>query len=401
MNDADENNDGEYTAQDIQVLGAREAVRRRPGMYISSTDQNGLHSLLYEVVYNSIDEALAGHSDKVVVTIQKDNTVTVEDNGRGIPVDIHPTTKISFLETVMTLMHARLGRKIYPVSGGLQDFGVFVVNALSEWCRVDVKRNGKIYYQEYQQGIPKGPLEMAGEASDTGTTFSFLADKEIFDEIHFHFNTIARRMQEIAYLNKGVKIKLFDAASNRELKLHSGNGISDLVCHLSRNRTLLHPTPIYIFKQINSMIIEVAVQYNDSFNESVFSFANCINTVAGGPHLAGFRSALTRVLNDYAYKNKFLKDDDPNLVGDDIREGLTAIISIKLTEPQFEDQTRTKLSNLEARTAVESTVNEGLSLYLDQNPNYAMNILKKGISAAMARVTARTERDLNIRKSSL
>ncbi len=394
---------GEYTAQDIQVLGGREAVRRRPGMYIGSTDQRGLHHLVYEIAYNSIDEAMAGFCDRITVTLKADDSVTVVDNGRGIPVDIHPATKVSALETVMTVLHAgaKFGGKTYAVSGGLHGVGASVVNALSEWCTVDVKRDGKVHHQEYARGIPRGPIEVIGEAEETGSTTTFLPDTQIFGEIHYDFDTLSERLREMAYLNKGVEITLADEAGDRQRTFYFEGGITGFVRHLNRNRVVRHPTPIYVSKQVNSTGIEVSLQYNDGFSESAFSFANCVNTVDGGTHLTGFRSALTRVLNDYARKNKFIKEDDPNLTGEDVREGLTAIISVKLAEPQFEGQTKGKLGNIEVKSQVESAVNEGLSLYLEEHPDDAKKILEKCITAAKAREAARKARDLIIRKSGL
>ena len=393
----------EYTAEDIQVLGGREAVRRRPGMYIGSTDQRGLHHLLYEIAYNSIDEAMAGSCDYIVVTLKKDNSVSVMDNGRGIPVGIHSTTKVSALETVMTVLHAgaKFGGKSYTVSGGLHGVGASVVNALSEWVSVDVKRDGKIHHQEYKRGVPVAPVKVIGKANDTGTTVTFLADKEIFTELNYDFDTISERLREMAYLNKGVEITFIDEINDRERTFYFEGGITGFVRHLNRNRIVRHPVPIYITKSIDTTTIEVALQYNDGFSESAFSFANCVNTVDGGTHLTGFRSALTRVLNDYAHKSKILKEDDPNLTGEDVREGLTAIISVKLAEPQFEGQTKGKLGNIEIKSQVESAVNEGLALYLEEHPDDAKKIIEKCVISAHAREAARKARDLIIRKSGL
>ncbi len=396
-------NSDEYTAEDIQVLGGREAVRRRPGMYIGSTDQRGLHHLIYEIAYNSIDEAMAGCCDSIVVTLKADKSVSVVDNGRGIPVDIHPTTKVSALETVMTVLHAgaKFGGKTYTVSGGLHGVGASVVNALSEWCHVDIKRNGKIHHQEYKRGIPQGPLQVTGKADDTGSITTFLPDSEIFKEISYDFDTISERLREMAYLNKGVEISILDEEGDRERTFYFEGGITGFVRHLNRNRLVRHPTPIYVSKDINSTQIEVAIQYNDGFSESAFSFANCVNTMDGGTHLTGFRSALTRALNDYSKKNKLVKDDDPNLTGEDVREGLTAIISVKLPEPQFEGQTKGKLGNIEVKSQVESAVNEGLALYLEEHPDDARKIIEKCVTSAKAREAARKARDLIIRKSGL
>jgi DNA gyrase subunit B len=396
---------GRYTAEDIQVLGGREAVRRRPGMYIGSTDQRGLHHLVYEIAYNSIDEAMAGRCDHIVVTLKADGSVSVIDNGAGIPVDIHPTTKVSALETVMTVLHsgAKFGGKTYAVSGGLHGVGASVVNALSEWCRVDVKRDGKIYSQEYQRGVPVAPVKIIGEAraSDTGTTTTFLPDKEIFNTIDYDFDTVSERLREMAYLNKGVEITLVDEEHEQERTFYFEGGITGFVRHLNRNRVVRHQTPIYISRSVDSTSIEAALQYNDGYSESTFSFANCVNTIDGGTHLTGFRSALTRVLNDYAKKAKILKEDDPNLTGEDVREGLTAIISVKLAEPQFEGQTKGKLGNIEIKSQVESAVNEGLGLYLEEHPDDARKIIDKCVTSARAREAARKARDLIIRKSGL
>jgi len=400
-----QNNNNEYTAEAIQVLGGREAVRRRPGMYIGSTDQRGLHHLVYEVAYNSIDEAMAGCCDRITITIKEDNSVAVVDNGRGIPVDIHPATKVSALETVMTVLHAgaKFGGKTYAVSGGLHGVGASVVNALSAWCCVNVRRNGKIYQQEYKQGIPQGALAVVGEidADDTGTTTAFFADEEIFGKVSYDFNILSERLREMAYLNKGLEISLRDEAKDADRTFYFEGGITGFIRHLNRNRVVRHPLPVYISGQVDSTVVEVALQYNDGFSESAFSFANCVNTMDGGTHLTGFRSALTRVLNDYAHKNKFLKEDESNLTGEDVREGLTAIISVKLSEPQFEGQTKGKLGNIEIKSQVESIVNEGLALYFEEHPDDGRRIIEKCVTASRAREAARKARDLIIRKSSL
>ncbi|MBA7489754.1 DNA gyrase subunit B [subsurface metagenome] len=393
----------EYTAEDIQVLGGREAIRRRPAMYIGSTDQRGLQHLVYEITYNSIDEAMAGCCTKIVVTIQTDNAVRVEDNGRGIPVEIHPTTNVSALETVMTTLHAgaKFGGKTYQVSGGLHGVGASVVNALSSWLKVSVRRDGKIYEQEYRQGIPQSEVTEVGKASDTGTTITFLADEEIFGKVKYDFDALSERLQEMAYLNKGLEICLRDERKDSEGTFYFEGGITSFVRHLNRNRVVRHRQPIYISKMVNSTIVEAALQYNDGFTESIFSFANCVNTVDGGSHLTGFRAALTRVLNDYAHKNKFLKEDEPNLTGEDVREGLTAVISVKLTEPQFEGQVKAKLGNPEVKGVVESAVGEGLSLYFEEHPDDLKRIIEKCLLAAKAREAARKARDLIVKKSSL
>jgi DNA gyrase subunit B len=392
-----------YSAADIQVLGGREAVRRRPGMYIGSTDQRGMHHLVYEIVHNSVDEAMAGFCTKIKITIDKNNVVTVEDNGRGIPVDIHPTTKVSALETVLTVLHAgaKFGGKTYQVSGGLHGVGSSVVNALSERMEATVRMNGKKYYQEYRKGVPQERVKEIGEAEGTGTTISFVADMEIFTDKDYDFDTLNDRFREIAYLNKGLEISFYDEKSDREQTFYFEGGIIGFVRHLNRNRPVLHKLPIYICKQENSTIVEAAIQYNDGYTDNTLSFANCVNTVDGGTHLTGFRSALTRVLNDYAHKSKLLKEGDPNLVGDDAREGLTAVISVKLAEPQFEGQTKGKLGNIEIKNVTESFVADGLSLYLEEHPDDARKIIEKCITSAKAREAARKARDLVIRKNSL
>jgi len=397
------NND--YTAKDIQVLGGREAVRRRPGMYIGSTDQRGLHHLVCEIVYNSIDEAMVGCCTKIMVTIEEDGAVRVEDNGRGIPVEIHPTTNVSALETVMTTLHAgaKFGGKTYQVSGGLHGVGASVVNALSSWLCVNIRRNGKLYKQEYKEGIPQGEVTAVGKATGTGTTIAFLPDKQIFDKISYDFDLLSERVRDMAYLNKGLEISLREEKKDGEKAktFYFDGGITSFVRHLNRNRAVRHHQPFYTSKTVDSTIVEASLQYNDGFAESTFSFANCVNTVDGGTHLTGFRSALTRALNDYARKNKFLKEDESNLTGDDIREGLTAVISVKLTEPQFEGQTKARLGNPELKSLVESVVGEGLSLFLEEHPQDAKRIMEKCLTAAKAREAARKARDLVIRKGSL
>ncbi len=393
----------EYSAADIQVLGGREAVRRRPGMYIGSTDQRGLHHLVYEIAYNSIDEAMAGFCTRIKVIIHRDNSVTVEDNGRGIPVDIHPSTGISALETVMTVLHAgaKFGGKTYQVSGGLHGVGASVVNALSNYVEVIVRRNGKKYRQEYKKGIPQAPVQEIGDAEGTGTTTTFMADSEIFGKIDYDFNTLSDRLREMAYLNKGLEMYLLDERIDEEKTYYFEGGISGFVRHLNRNKVVIHRQPIYIYRQVDHTIVETAMQYNDGFSDNTLSFANCVNTMDGGTHLTGFRSAITRALNDYAHKNKLIKEGEPNLVGDDAREGLTAVVSVKLSEPQFEGQTKGKLGNIEIKNIVESVVVEDLNLYLEEHPDDAKKIVDKCLTSARAREAARKARDLIIRKSSL
>jgi DNA gyrase subunit B len=401
----DRHNDGteEYNAEAIHVLGGREAVRRRPGMYIGSTDQRGLHHLVYEIIYNSVDEAMAGFCTHIKVIIEKDNSITVEDNGRGIPVEIHPATGKSALETVMTVLHAgaKFGGKTYQVSGGLHGVGASVVNALSTWVKVWVKRNNKLYFQEYHKGIPVVDVAIAGKSQGTGTITSFLADEEIFGTVKYDFNTLCERVREVAYLNKGLEISITDIKEDKEQTFYFEGGITSFVRHLNHNRPVIHKQPIYVGKSNNGIGVEVALQYNDGFSESIFSFANCVNTIDGGTHLTGFRSALTRVYNDYAHKNKFLKDEDPNLSGDDVREGLTAVVSVKIGEPQFEGQTKGKLGNAEAKPAVEAVVAEGLALYLEEHPDDAKSIIDKCLLSARAREAARKARDLVVRKNNL
>jgi len=393
----------EYSASDIQVMEGLEAVRKRPGMYIGSTDQRGLHHLVYEIAYNSVDEAMSGICTHISIVISPDNVVTVEDNGRGIPVDIHPTTKVSALQTVMTVLHAggKFGGKAYQVSGGLHGVGASVVNALSEWMTVSVKRDGNLYKQEYKRGVPTGPVTIVGKSENTGTISSFLADNEIFSEAEYDFDTLVDRIREMAYLNRGLEISLVDQRHGKEQTFYFEGGISGFVRRMNRNKTVVHPNPIYINKQVDKVAVEVAIQYSSNYIDNSTSFANCVNTIDGGTHLTGFRSALTRVLNDYAHRAKILKDDDPNLVGDDVREGLTAVISVKLPEPQFEGQTKGKLGNIEIKSIVESVVGDELALYLEEHPDDAKKILDKCITASKAREAARKARDLVIRKGSL
>jgi len=403
LQETNNNKSEDYNAEDIRILDGLEAVRRRPGMYIGSTDQHGLHHLVYEIVYNSIDEAMAGYCDRTQVSIHEDNSVTVIDNGRGIPVDIHPVTNTSALEAVMTRLHAgaKFGGHTYTVSSGLHGVGASVVNALSSWLEVEVKRQGKIYRHKYQQGTPIGDLQVIGDTDDTGTTITFLADTEIFSELNYDFNTICQRLKELAYLNKDLEISFKDERTNQEATFYFEGGIASLVRRFNKDRQVLHPQPIYSSGTVNSTMVEVAVQYNDGFSESTLSFANCVNTIDGGSHLTGFRSALTRVINDYARKNKLLKDTEPNLTGDDVRDGLTSVISVKLAEPQFEGQTKAKLGNPEVKGQVEAIVADGLSLHLEQHPDEARAIIDKCLIAAKAREAARKARDLIFKRSGL
>ena len=393
----------EYNASQIQVLEGLEAVRKRPGMYIGSTGPRGLHHIVYEIVDNSIDEALAGYCDRLEVMIHPDNSITVSDNGRGIPVEKHPQMDISAVEVVLTMLHAggKFGGEGYKVSGGLHGVGASVVNALSEWLEVKIYRDGKIHQQRYERGKAVSPIKVIGNTKSTGTTTSFRPDPLIFEEIDFDFETLAHRLREMSFLNKGLKITLKDQRRNEEQTyLHNG-GIVDFVKYLNKNKDVLHPKPIYLDGEKEGTQVEVAIQYNDSYVENLYSFANNIHTTEGGTHEAGFKSALTRVMNDYARKYNLLKDNDANLSGEDIREGMTAIISIKAREPQFEGQTKTKLGNSELRGITEGITAEGLATFLEENPVVAKKIIEKAVNAARAREAARKARELTRRKSAL
>ena len=397
---------GSYDAKDIQVLEGLEAVRRRPGMYVGGTDIKALHHLVYEVVDNSIDEALAGVCTRIDIVIHPDSSVSVTDNGRGIPVDIHPTEKKSALEVVMTKLHAggKFGGGGYKVSGGLHGVGVSAVNALSEWCEVEVCRDGQIYFQRYERGYPKEPVKVIrkmkkGETTGTRTTFKF--DPLIFTEaLEYRFDTLTQRFREMAFVTRGTTIHFADERANRQMTFYFEGGLTSFVRYLNRNRETLHPV-VFADKQIENIGIEFAVQYTDAYTESVYCFANTINTVDGGTHLTGMRTALTRVLNDYARKSGQLKDADPNFSGDDTREGLTAIISVKHPDPQFESQTKVKLMNPEVQTYVTQVVGESFSTFLEENPQAAKGIIAKCLTSARARDAARKARDLVIRKSAL
>lgn len=400
-----ENKAGEYSAKNINVLKGLEAVRKRPAMYIGDVSTRGLHHLVNEVVDNSIDEALAGYCDKITITIHKDESVSVEDNGRGIPVDIHPEEKRSALEVVMTVLHAggKFDHSSYKVSGGLHGVGVSVVNALSEWLKVEVKRNGELHFQEYKRGIPLKPVKKTGKSkkNDTGTKVTFLPDSEIFKTFKFKFDTLAERMRELAYLNKNITIKIKDARNGgEEEEYHFKGGIIEFVKYLNETRDPLHKT-IYIEGEKDGTPIEIAFQYTDTYSENLFSYVNNINTHEGGTHLVGFRTALTRTFNNYGYKNGLLKEGKINLSGDDFKEGLTAVISVKVAEPQFEGQTKTKLGNSETKSAVETLLGEKLSEFLEENPGIGKKIIEKCMRAAEAREAARKARDLARRKNAL
>jgi DNA gyrase subunit B len=398
-----EQNGLDYGAEQIQVLEGLEAVRRRPSMYIGSTCVRGLHHLVYEVVDNSIDEALVGFCDRILINLNKDGSVTVDDNGRGIPVEIHPKEKKSALEVVLTILHAggKFGGQGYKVSGGLHGVGVSVVNALSETLEVWVKRDGKIHYQRYHKGRPEQAVKVIGTTEETGTVIKFYPDSEIFEVCEFSFEYLTQRLRELAFLNKGIKIILKDERSSKEVVYEYQGGIVSFVEYLNKTKNPIHREIIYIQKSLEENEIEVAVQYNDGYVENIFAFANNINTHEGGTHLSGFRSAMTRTINDYARKNNLIKDSDNSLSGDDIREGLTAVISVKLHYPQFEGQTKTKLGNSEMKGLVESVVNEGLSEFFEENPAVAKKIIEKCLLAAKARDAARKAKELTRRKNAL
>ncbi|QNU66987.1 DNA topoisomerase (ATP-hydrolyzing) subunit B [Ruminiclostridium herbifermentans] len=397
--------DSSYDESQIQVLEGLEAVRKRPGMYIGSTSTKGLHHLIYEIVANSIDEALADRCDKIEIIVHKDKSVTVIDNGSGIPVGIHPKMGIPTLEVVHTILHAggKFGSGAYSVSGGLHGVGASVVNALSETMEVKVCRDGHIYRQKYSRGTPVTPVEIIGDTDEHGTTTTFKPDPEIFDVIDFDFDTMVTRYREMAFLNGGVRIRLIDERTEEKIvkDLHYEGGIASFVEYLNKHKDVVHDNVIYIYGKKDSNIAEIALQYNTGYTETVFSYANNIATSEGGTHLTGFRTAITKVYNDYARKFNFLKENDKNLVGEDVREGLTAIVSIKLLDPQFEGQTKTKLGNSDIRGFVESIVTEKLTIFMEENPSIAKIILEKALTAARAREAARKARDLTRRKSAL
>ena len=395
-----------YDAGHIQVLKGLEAVRKRPGMYIGSTSSRGLHHLVYEVVDNSIDEALAGHAKKIEVWIHKDDSITVEDDGRGIPVDIHPTEKMPGVELALTVLHAggKFDKNTYKVSGGLHGVGVSVVNALSEQLKVWVKRDGKEHYMDFVRGYTKTKLTVLGKAGrETGTKTWFKPDPEIFTELRYDYDTLANRLRELSFLNKGITIELHDERDGQEKNevFFAKGGLKEMVQFLNSSRKPLHNEVVYIETDRDDIEIELAFQYNDGYNENVFSFVNNINTHEGGTHLTGFKSALTRTINAYASKNATKKGGDTTLSGDDVREGLTAVLSVKVREPQFEGQTKTKLGNSEVEGAVKSVVNEMLGAYLEEHPRVANIVIEKAVSAARAREAARKARDLTRKKSAL
>ncbi|MGG3894222.1 DNA topoisomerase (ATP-hydrolyzing) subunit B [Geobacillus stearothermophilus] len=394
-----------YDASQIQVLEGLEAVRKRPGMYIGSTGPKGLHHLVWEIVDNSIDEALAGYCTEIHVTIGKDNSITVADNGRGIPVDVHEATGRPVVEVIMTVLHAggKFGGGGYKVSGGLHGVGASVVNALSEWLEVYVYRDGKIHYQKYERGEPCTDLQVIGETDRTGTTTRFKPDPEIFTETtEFDYETLAARLRELAFLNRGLKITLTDErVDNRKSEYFYEGGIRSYVRHLNRTREVLHEEPIYIAGERDGIAVEIALQYNDGYTSNIYSFVNNIHTHEGGTHESGFKMALTRIINDYARKQQIFKDNDANLTGEDVREGLTAIVSIKHPSPQFEGQTKTKLGNSDARTVTDAVFSEQFETFLLEHPTIARKIVEKGMMAARARLAAKKARELTRRKSAL
>ncbi len=407
MQDLPANLQNDYTAENIQVLKGLEAVRRRPGMYIGGTDQRGLHLLALEIVYNSVDEAIAGWGNSVDITIFNDGFVRVQDNGRGIPVDKHTDSGLSALETVMTMLHAgaKFGSGSYRVSSGLHGVGASVVNALSAWMRVEVRRDGSLHVQEYRHGLPQGPVTIEGPADGSGTTVTFRPDEQIFGGLDYDFDVLAQRCRELAYLVPKLEVSIRDERTDREAVFYFEGGIASFVHHLNRSKDILHPKAAYMSKVVDGNAIEVALQYHDGYSELVLTFANCVNTADGGSHLTGFRSALTRVLNDYINKSKNNSKNgnrsEPNLSGEDVRGGLTAVISVKLDEPQFEGQVKAKLGNPEVKGQVESVVAEFLAEYLQEHPSDAKRIIDKCQTAAKAREAARRARELVFRKGPL
>lgn len=392
-----------YNATHIKVLEGLEAVRRRPAMYIGDISQRGLHHCVYEVVDNSVDEAMAGFCDTILVEIGKDESITVTDNGRGIPVEIHPEQKVSALQVVMTTLHAggKFDHDSYKVSGGLHGVGVSVVNALSEWCWVEVVRDGEVYRQEYERGVPKDKVKKIGNRKKNGTKTSFYPDSEIFKKIEFKYDIIASRLRELAFLNQGLTINLIDYRSGKETQFCYKGGLSSFVEYLNENKTPIFKKPIHFQKIKDDVEVEIALQYNDGYSESVYSYVNNINTIEGGTHLTGFRTALTRSINNYAIKNNLIKKKELSIVGDDSREGLTTVLSVRVRDPQFEGQTKTKLGNSEVKGIVEQITNEYLGAYFEENPSVGKKIVDKLVQAATAREAARKAKELTRRKTAL
>ncbi len=394
----------DYTAKNIQVLKGLEAVRKRPAMYIGDVTSKGLHHLVYEIVDNSIDEAMAGYATEITVTIHSDESISVEDDGRGIPVDMHPVEKKPAVEIIMTTLHAggKFDKSTYKVSGGLHGVGASVVNALSKWCKVEIYRNNKIYTQSYERGKPVSELKVIGETKKRGTRITFLADDEIFKKVLYKYEVLANRLRELAFLNRNLKITIVDERNNQQETFQYEGGLKEFVSFLDESRTPIHQEPIYIEGQKDGIPVEIAMQYNTSYTENILTYCNNVNTIEGGTHLSGFKSALTRTINYYAQKYNLLKNNDKiTLTGEDVREGLTAVISVKVAEPQFEGQTKTKLGNSEVRSAVETLLNEKLYEFLEENPSVAKPIIEKCLSAARAREAARQARELTRRKTVL
>jgi DNA gyrase subunit B len=392
-----------YSAEDIKVLKGLDAVKKRPAMYIGSTGLEGLHHLVYEVVDNSVDESLAGYCKNIEVIIHLDGSCTVIDDGRGIPTDIHPEEGRSAAEVVLTELHSggKFESKAYRISGGLHGVGISVVNALAEWLDVEIKQNGKVFQQHYERGVPSAPLTVVGRTKGTGTKITFKPDPEIFEILEFSWDILSQRLRELAFLNRGLKISLSDERTGRSQVFHYSGGIVSFVEHLNKNKSPIHPKPIYFSGEKEDIIAEVALQYNDGYSETIYTFANNINTKEGGTHLIGFKSALTRTVNSYASSSGLLKDSKESLTGDDIREGLTAVINVKLMNPQFEGQTKMKLGNSEVKGIIESIVNEGLGTYFEENPSVARKIIEKALQAARAREAARKAKELTRRKGAL
>lgn len=403
MPDKDNKRNTSYEAEQIQVLEGLEAVRKRPGMYIGSTGSKGLHHLVWEIVDNAIDEALVGACKNIIVVIHPDNSVSVTDDGRGFPVGMHPKLNKPAVEVALTVLHAgsKFGGGGYKVSGGLHGVGVSVVNALSEWLEVEVKREGNIYHQRYERGAAVTKLTVIGESKSTGTKVSFKPDSQVFDELVYSFDVLEHRLRELAFLNRGIKITLKDERENIEKNFQYDGGIVSFVSYLNKNKEVLHKDPIYFWAKKDDVEVEIALQYNDSYAENIFSFANNINTLEGGTHTSGFKTAITKVINDYARKYKILKENDANLLGEDVREGLTTVISVKLSDPQFEGQTKTKLGNPEVRGIVDTVVSENFEAYLEENPSGAKIIIDKALTASRAREAARKARELTRRKNVL